>query len=281
MIQYRVWTEKYAELFQTKLTQLLKAPDSICGTWQCEGIETMKCFKCSVTKKEKDEVIKGIASMIGDVIQECILKKFARSYLKAYKGLNKEEKKEVEELFIHNNYIAKEEGVSYISYYVIYTPLIKELERYNEVNIDGWMAFRTQKYKVLLEDVIEQTIYDYEMQKDYIQFINFLLDTKSMQEPKEEMIHLIPQGDGAILLFNEQMENQTEEYMQQYCSELKDDKIQVEDKILHILICAAPQKIVMHKELEYLNPHFLDTLKALFKEQIIYCKGCKACKPNL
>ena len=61
------------------------------------------------------------------------------------------------------------------------------------------MAFRTQKYKVILEDVIEQTIYDYEMQKDYIQFINFLLDTKSMQEAKEEVMHLIPKEEGDIL----------------------------------------------------------------------------------
>lgn len=281
MIQYRIWTEKYAELFQTKLARLLNNPDSICGTWQCESVDTIKCFRCSVTKKEKDEVLKGIASIIGDVIQESILKKFARGYLKTYKGLNKEEKKEVEELFIRNNYMAKEDGVSYISYYVIYTPLIKELERYKEVNIDGWMSFRTQKYKVLLEDVIEQTIYDYEMQKDYIQFINFLLDTKATQETKEDTIHLIPLASGEIILLNKKMENHTEHYMQQYCNELEGDKMQIEDKILHILICAAPQKVVIHKEVKNLNPHFLETLKALFKEQISYCTGCNNCNPTL
>lgn len=82
MIQYRVWTENYAELFQTKLKRLLESPDSICGSWQCESLDTIKCFRCSVRKKEKDEVLKNIASLVGDVIQEGILKKFARNYLK-------------------------------------------------------------------------------------------------------------------------------------------------------------------------------------------------------
>jgi len=281
MIQYRIWTENYAELFQIKLDRLLESPDSICGSWQCDSLDTIKCFRCAANKKEKDEVLKNIANLVGDVIQEGVLKKFARSYLKSYKGLNREEKKEVEKLFIHNNYIAKEEGVSYIAYYVIYTPLIKELERYKEVNIDGWMAFRTQKYKVILEDVIEQTIYDYEMQKDYIQFINFLLDTKSMQEAKEEVMHLIPKEEGDILLLDEYMQDRTKAYMQQYCNELEDEKMQIEDKVLHILICVSPKKVIIHKDIKGLNPHFLDTLKALFKEQLSYCDGCENCQSPL
>lgn len=149
------------------------------------------------------------------------------------------------------------------------------------MNIDGWMAFRTQKYKVILEDVIEQTIYDYEMQKDYIQFINFLLDTKSMQEAKEEVMHLIPKEEGDILLLDEYMQDRTKAYMQQYCNELEDEKMQIEDKVLHILICVSPKKVIIHKDIKDLNPHFLDTLKALFKEQLSYCDGCENCQSPL
>ncbi len=143
------------------------------------------------------------------------------------------------------------------------------------------MAFRTQKYKVILEDVIEQTIYDYEMQKDYIQFINFLLDTKSMQEAKEEVMHLIPKEEGDILLLDEYMQDRTKAYMQQYCNELEDEKMQIEDKVLHILICVSPKKVIIHKDIKGLNPHFLDTLKALFKEQLSYCDGCENCQSPL
>ena len=278
MIQYRVWTENYVELFQIKLNKLLEDPDSICGSWQCSSLDSVKCFKCTVNKNEQDTVLKNIVNLAGDVIQEGVLKKFAKYYLKKDKELSREEKKEVEKLFMHNSYSSKEEGVSYIAYYVIYTPLLKELERYKEVNIDGWIAFRTQKYKIILEDIIEQIIYDYKMQKDYIQFINFLLDTKSMQQAKEEVIHLIPREAGEIVLLDQGMKNITKAYIQQYCSELKDEKMKIEDKVLHILVCVSPKKIIIHKESKNLNPHFLETLKVLFKEQLSYCEGCENCQ---
>ena len=278
MIQYRVWTENYVELFQIKLNKLLEDPDSICGSWQCDSLNSVKCFRCTVSKNEQDTVLKKIVNLVGDVIQEGVLKKFAKRYLRKNKELSREEKKEVEKLFMYNSYSSREEGVSYIAYYVLYTPLLKELERYKEVNIDGWIAFRTQKYKVILEDVMEQIIYDYKMQKDYIQFINFLLDTKSMQQAKEEVIHLIPKEDGEILLLDEGMKNRTKAYIQQYCGELKDEKMKIEDKVLHILVCVSPKKIIIHKERENLNPHFLETLKALFKEQLSYCEGCENCQ---
>lgn len=278
MIQYRIWTEKHAELFQTKLDNMKQDLESTYGSWQKNEGSYTNCFICTITKKERDELLKVVASIIGDIIQEDVLKKFAKAYLNNYKGLRREEKKEVERLFIHSNYIAKEEGVSYIAYYVIYTPLIKELQRYKQVNIDGWINFRTQKYKTILEDVIEQTIYDFEMQKDYIQFINFLLETKAMQETKEQTIHLIPKINGEIILLDEQKENQTQKYINVYCEELDEQALKVEDKILHILISISPEKLVIHEAVSKLNPQFLETIKALFKDQITYCTGCKACK---
>lgn len=281
MIQYRVWTENYAELFQTRLPNKEEDLENTYGHWQEDTSGYTKCFVCTVTKKEREDVLKLITSMVGDVIQESILKKFVKTYLNNYKGLGREEKKEVEKIFIHSNYLAKEEGVSYIAYYVIYTPLIKELEKYKQVNIDGWINFRTQKYKTILEDVIEQTIYDYEMQKDYIQFINFLLDTKAMQESTEYVIHLIPKRDGEIILLNEQMENQTQKYIDAYCEELDEEALKIEDKILHILICISPERVVIHEDIHNINPQFLETIKVLFKDQVTYCEGCKACNQTM
>ncbi|MEG0388176.1 MAG: sporulation protein YtxC, partial [Niameybacter sp.] len=209
--------------------------------------------------------------------QEEILKDFAKSYLKGRKDLIRKEKEEIEKFFIHNNYITKEEGVSYISYYVIYTPIYKELEKYKVLNIDGWITFRSQKYKIILQDVMEQTIYDYEMQKDYVQFINFLIQMKSMQEEQTELVHLVPQGNGDILLFDEQKKEQTDYWLKLYCEELEDDKLTIEDKVLHTLIELAPQKIKLHDCQDYLNKPFLETLKILFKDQLQYCKGCEIC----
>lgn len=281
MIQYTIWTENYAELFQIKLNKLLEDPDHSCGTWQSSSLEFIKCFKCTLNKDEQEGVLKNIVNLVGDVIQEGILKKFVKRYLRYNKELSWSEKKEVERLFMYNSYMSREEGVSYIAYYVLYAPLFKELETYKEVNIDGWISFRTQKYKVILEDMMEQVLYDYKMQKDYIQFMNFLLETKLMQQAKENVIHLVPEEEGEIILFDETMKNRTDEYIKQYCSELTEKETKIEDKVLHILVSVCPKKITIHQGSHHLNPSFLDTLRVLFKDQLTFCQGCKICEKSV
>ncbi|MEG0711326.1 MAG: sporulation protein YtxC, partial [Niameybacter sp.] len=208
MIQYKIWTQKYGEPFKTKIESDVERTKLQGERWELEHLVNIDGFKFTPNKKEQDQSLNNLATFVGDFIQEEILKDFAKSYLKGRKDLIRKEKEEIEKFFIHNNYITKEEGVSYISYYVIYTPIYKELEKYKVLNIDGWITFRSQKYKIILQDVMEQTIYDYEMQKDYVQFINFLIQMKSMQEEQTELVHLVPQGNGDILLFDEQKKEQ-------------------------------------------------------------------------
>lgn len=281
MIQYKIWTQKYGEPFKTKLNHLLSQSKLSKDNWDEENLSNIYCFKCTPSKKEKEQALNNIVSLIGDFIQEEVLTEFAKSYLKTRKDLDRSKKREIEKLFIHNNYITKEEGVSYIAYYVIYTPILKELEKYKQINIDGWITFRTQKYKIILEDVIEQTIYDYEMQKDYIQFINFLLQVKAMQEEQVELVHLIPQFNGDILLYDQDEKEQTKDWMEVLCEEIEDEKLTTEDKVFHILISLAPKKIILHDHYNKLNEQFLQTLKNLFFNQIDYCAGCKICQKGL
>lgn len=53
MIQYRIWTENYAELFQIKLDRLLESPDSICGSWQCDSLDNDKMLQMRKEIKKK------------------------------------------------------------------------------------------------------------------------------------------------------------------------------------------------------------------------------------
>lgn len=281
MIQYKIWTQKYGEPFKTKLNHLLAQSKFPKEHWEEDNLSNIYCFKCKPNKKEREETLNNIVSLIGDFIQEEVLKEFAKSYLKRRKDLNTVQKKEIEKLFIHNNYIEKEEGVSYIAYYVIYTPILKELEKYRQVNIDGWITFRTEKYKVILEDVIEQTIYDYEMQKDYIQFINFLLQVKSMQEESVELVHLIPQSDGDIRLYDANQNEHTKDWLDVLCEEIEDERLTIEDKIFHALISLAPKKIILHDHYNQLNEQFLQTLKNLFYHELNCCEGCEICQKGL
>ncbi|MDA3734155.1 sporulation protein YtxC [Niameybacter massiliensis] len=281
MIQYKVWTQKYGEPFKTKLESALIEQKFQGEKWEEDHFAHIDSFKFTPNKKDKEQSLNNMVTLIGDFIQEELLKGFAKTYLRARKDLDKMEKREIEKLFIHNNYIAKEDGVSYISYYVIYTPIYKELEKYKEINIDGWITFRSEKYKVILEDVIEQTIYDYEMQKDYIQFINFLLQMKGLQEEQIELVHLVPRQDGTILLFDEEEKDQTDYWTKLYCEDLEDEALTIEDRVLHMLITLSPKEIVLHDFYEKLNKPFLETLKTLFRDQLICCKGCEFCQKQL
>ena len=109
----------------------------------------------------KEECDESLAQVLSDVMQEKAIQNVCDQFLKKRDDLSKEERTEITQAFIMNNYLSKQEGVSYVSYYFLYLPIYREIKDKNGLNIEGWLQFRLGKYKVLLTDVLEQFVEDY------------------------------------------------------------------------------------------------------------------------
>ncbi|MEG0325747.1 MAG: sporulation protein YtxC [Cellulosilyticaceae bacterium] len=278
MVQYIITTTKYNKILKQSIEDTGQKSFNLSDQWKESLKGEMYLFVFEVASRDKKLILEKLATMISDIVQSCVLTKFAKEYLKNRVDLTMKEKREIENMFILNNYVAKEEGVSYISYYLLYTPILKALEEQKLLNIEGWIVFRTHQYKIILEDILEQTIYDYETQKDYLRFVNLLRESRRIQQALENTLHLIQTPDKKMRVFNTDKQDITEEYIKIYCEELlKDEGVTSEDLIMNIFITVSPEKVVIHNKKDYINLKFVETIEIIFEGQIEYCEGCAQC----
>ena len=209
---------------------------------------------------EKETCDEGIAHVLSDMLQKQMIQKVCEQFLKRREDLTLEERKEIANAFMTNNYLSRQEGVSYVTYYLVYLPIYKEVKEKSGLNMEGWLRFRLGKYKILLTDVLEQFVEDYVAKKDVVNFIRIMRDVNLLA---------VPDKNGF---------NVTGHYIKKYCKDLLlDSTLTREDLLLHVLITISPKKIILHKSKNMKSRQFINTLEIIFEDSITYCEGCEFC----
>lgn len=227
-------------------------------------------------------IIETFAHVASDIVQKTGILQTAEEYLSQRKDLIFADKEEIKRRFIANNYLAKQEGFSAITYYLIYIPILTDLKLSEELNIDGWLRFRIGQYKSVLVELLEQFIEDYFIKKDIIKFINMIKEINHLSAPLEEVLHLVYTKTGRMKLLNKAMQEVTAYYMHKYCDELlSDQSLSKEDLMMNIFITVCPGKIVIHQKEKAQHPEFIDTLESIFGINIEHCKGCEYCRVSI
>ena len=233
-------------------------------------------YELNGIKKECDE---GLAHVISDVMQKRVIENVCDKFLKKREDLSKEERNEITKAFIMNNYVSRQEGVSYVTYYFVYLPIYKEIKEKSSLNIEGWLQFRLGKYKILLTDILEQFVEDYVAKKDVVNFIRIMREVSLLAVPLEEVIHIVYKKEGKIQIYDKNKRNVTGHYIKKYCKELLlDSTLTREDLLLHVLITISPKKLIVHNIENMKGKQFMNTVEIIFDENITYCKGCEFCK---
>lgn len=278
MMTLKLLTQQYPEKVEAKIKKLIDIEEMQNKHYVSEQLEGLTSFQFNYQKREKEAILQKVANIASDIVQEGVIKKVTKKYLDAQSDLTKKDKLTIEELFINNNYIAKEDGVSYISYYVVYVPILKELEKYEQLHLEGWIDFRTKKYQRILEDLLEEMVCDYKTEKEYLECISLLIQSRSYQQAIESTLHLVPSTYGQMSILNSKKEEVTKAYIQKYCKELlEDEPVQIEDLLMNIFLTVAPQNIVIHNKESYANKQFVSTLELIFEGHTTYCEGCAYC----
>lgn len=277
MCHYMFYTKSLKEEITVKLSELIEE-NEIDGRFHIEDRDKMYIVHYDATshKSKSDE---GLAHVISDMIQKAALLKVCHQYLKKREDLPILEKREITEAFLRNNYLSRQEGFSYITYYLLYLPIYNEIKEKQTLNIEGWIQFRLGKYKILIKDILQQFIEDYVTKKEVITFIKLMREASLLAVPLEEEIHILCKAEGQVQLYNKAFKNMTGYYIKKYCKELLlDSTLTREDLLLHVLITICPKTIVVHKKENMKTKQFMNTLEIIFEENIRYCTTCDFCK---
>ena len=155
---------------------------------------------------------------------------------------------------------------------------METLKTQREVNVDGWFLFRLGKYKIVLQDMLEQFVQEYLVKKDFISFIKLIREMSFLTMPLEDTLHLICEKDGGLRLLDEEMRDVTKSYIKKYCQELlQDSTLSKQDLMMNILITVCPRELIIHQKDRAPKPQFIKALEGIFGLQVSYCNGCPYC----
>ena len=139
--------------------------------------------------------------------------------------------------------------------------------------LDGFINFRLYNYKNFIDLILENTINDYVIKKEYAEYVNLLSEYISIQEPQTDCIHLIYGTNLKLLLDNNKNVITDTTNSTVYLSDIS---FSSNDFILNSLLSLLPHKLYIHLS-DNIEDNFIQFLKLIFKGKFVICNNCNIC----
>lgn len=217
--------------------------------------------------------------ILSDIISDIIIKVYSKSIIKKniisnYNEYNKAEKEEIMNMtldFIKNDFqLSKEKKI-------IKDELNKYLNIYDEVLIDGFVNFRLKSFNRYINEIVNNSVEEFLVQKDYKEFIKILQYFVEIQESKVDLINVVV-SDKEYKLYDSNNNIIDSDYFSEILNELVDEGIGKDDLLISSLITIAPQKIIIHISKENRDRDVIKVIENVFLEKVSFCSGCNLCK---
>ena len=244
---------------------------------QEEDYESRFEFSLSLeTKKGLEDIAfyRAVANLVQDIILEIYIKPIIMNrVVKICDDYSISEKEEIvtstHATIQNENYYVKEKNM-------VNEEILNHLIENNALLLDGFLNFRLRRFIYIVDISIEKAIGEFEIEREYLEFLSMLQYFVEIQEPKYEFINaIIKDGDYFLLdKDNNIIENGLLEYA-------PDDKwyedISKADLLVSSLIVLSPLKLVLHVE-EEAEKELVNVISQVFKDKVQICHGCKTCK---
>lgn len=149
------------------------------------------------------------------------------------------------------------------------------LKENRTLNLDGFVTFRLKEYYQELDDAIDLAVDKFIIEKEYNEFISLLKLYIDSKENGASELHLIYNGQEAILLDSNQQKINTYDHIFD-AKYLSDISFSSNDYALNAILNIVPQKLYIHL-LKNDEDEFITTLRLIFEDRIQICHGCPIC----
>lgn len=163
----------------------------------------------------------------------------------------------------------------------LYSEVCEALRTYLEggqyLNLHGFIVFRLRPWLEFLRQNVDRAVDEFLLEKEYQEFIKLLKYFVALQEPKINEIHVTLDEDGNARMLDQygQPVDRGQDGIQW---DGYDSVADGEDRLVSMLITAAPHRVILHKQVYTQYPKAVDTLKHVFDNRVTICKRCKLCQ---
>lgn len=141
--------------------------------------------------------------------------------------------------------------------------------------LDGFINFRLQDYTSILDDIVSESVNNYIIEKEYLEFISLLKLYINSQKNNSNIVHLIYTTSESILLDENKnlILNSEEIFNAKYLSDIS---FSSNDYTLNSLLNLLPKKIYIHL-IDSQIDEFINTLQLIFENRVSICLNCEIC----
>ena len=218
-------------------------------------------------------------ALLADILTDCILFFYEPILLKRfinfqYFYFDEFEKKLIEQN-CYKHIILEEENTLKYRKEEIWTSILQYITNNKSMILDGFVNFRLNNYYKTIEEIVDTSVNEYVIEKEYTEFINLLklyIDSKESTTP---IIHLIyTNGESILLNEKKQVINVDDNIFN--AKYLSDISFSSNDYALNALLTLLPKKIEIH--IIGYEDEFINTLKLIFGNRIFICTDCNLCR---
>lgn len=191
----------------------------------------------------------------------------------------KQVKHKIQEALISEGTISDPNMVYYINRKnSIVDKIIKCIEENNEINISGFLTFRTKELKMDLECIADKVVEQYMVEKEYDEFIKLLKYFVEVQDSKVDEVNILIEKNGNYYLKDEEGNDLVGNMIMELPEVKFDCKENQEELIISTLITSAPKKVIIHCADYCKNKELIQTISKVFVNRVHYCNKCATCE---
>ena len=142
--------------------------------------------------------------------------------------------------------------------------------------LSGFINFRLYNYREILEDLVDFSVNQYIVEREYFEFISLIKLYVNSQGSSYGNMHVICFDDDTILL-DENLNTIEIDKNSLNAKYLSDVSFSNNDYILNTLLNLLPNKIFLHVASISPNFDFINTLRLVFEDRITICTDCNIC----
>ena len=219
-----------------------------------------------------------------NVLSEALSKHIVRVYEtrllkkmidRCYYYFSKDEK----EIIYNNAKLLSEEYNKELSNYKInelgndINELLRETQ---EINLDGFLFFRSKGYLKGLREIADRAVDEYLMEREYNDFIRLLKYFVDLQSPKLETVNIVIK-DETYQLLDGDLKELDDHFIESSIQESLESDMNADDILISFLLTMAPARINIHFAGRAMNKEIIDTIINVFGERVKICCGCDLC----